>query len=142
MPFLPGDTDLDQLSRIFQTLGTPTEKDWPGIQDLPDFVSFNKFPAIPLHDIFSAAGDDLLDLLYKLFRYFPPERITASKALQHKYFSNKPAPTPCELLPNVPSALSSLSHPDEDNNGISGSMAFKRKMENNDIGPLAKKLIF
>jgi len=142
VPFLPGDTDLDQLSRIFQTLGTPTEKDWPGIQDLPDFVSFNKFPAIPLHDIFSAAGDDLLDLLYKLFRYFPPERITASKALQHKYFSNKPAPTPCELLPNVPSALSSLSHPDEDNNGISGSMAFKRKMENNDIGPLAKKLIF
>ena len=29
MPFLPGDSDLDQLSRIFQTLGTPTEKEWP-----------------------------------------------------------------------------------------------------------------
>lgn len=50
-----------------------------GIKDLPDFISFNKFPAIPLRDIFSAAGDDLLDLLYKLFRYFPPERITAKK---------------------------------------------------------------
>lgn len=32
-PFLPGDTDLDQLSRIFQTLGTPTEKDWPVINN-------------------------------------------------------------------------------------------------------------
>lgn len=50
-----------------------------GIKDLPDYVSFNKFPAIPLHDIFSAAGDDLLDLLYKLFRFCPPERITATK---------------------------------------------------------------
>lgn len=29
VPFLPGDSDLDQLSRIFQVLGTPTEKDWP-----------------------------------------------------------------------------------------------------------------
>lgn len=28
-PLLPGDSDLDQLSRIFQTLGTPTEDDWP-----------------------------------------------------------------------------------------------------------------
>ena len=29
VPFLPGDTDLDQLSKIFQTLGTPTEDSWP-----------------------------------------------------------------------------------------------------------------
>lgn len=36
MPFLPGESDLDQLSRIFQVLGTPTEKDWPvsSLQDL------------------------------------------------------------------------------------------------------------
>ncbi|XP_048583751.1 cyclin-dependent kinase 7 isoform X1 [Nematostella vectensis] len=29
VPFLPGATDLDQLSRTFQTLGTPTEETWP-----------------------------------------------------------------------------------------------------------------
>ena len=29
IPFLPGDTDLDQLSRIFQVLGTPTKASWP-----------------------------------------------------------------------------------------------------------------
>ena len=28
-PFFPGDSDLDQLSRIFQALGTPTESSWP-----------------------------------------------------------------------------------------------------------------
>ena len=34
VPFLPGESDLDQLSRIFQALGTPTEDSWP--------VSFEK----------------------------------------------------------------------------------------------------
>jgi serine/threonine protein kinase len=29
VPFFPGDTDLDQLTRIFQVLGTPTEEMWP-----------------------------------------------------------------------------------------------------------------
>lgn len=29
VPFLPGESDLDQLTRIFQTLGSPTEETWP-----------------------------------------------------------------------------------------------------------------
>lgn len=29
VPFLPGESDLDQLSRIFQVFGTPTEEAWP-----------------------------------------------------------------------------------------------------------------
>jgi cyclin-dependent kinase 7 len=28
VPFLPGDSDLDQLTRIFQVLGTPTDETW------------------------------------------------------------------------------------------------------------------
>ncbi|XP_071586580.1 cyclin-dependent kinase 7 isoform X2 [Heliangelus exortis] len=32
MPFLPGDSDLDQLTRIFETLGTPTEEQWPALK--------------------------------------------------------------------------------------------------------------
>ncbi len=29
LPFLPGESDLDQLTRIFTTLGTPNEENWP-----------------------------------------------------------------------------------------------------------------
>lgn len=29
VPFLPGSSDLDQLSKIFETLGTPSEDSWP-----------------------------------------------------------------------------------------------------------------
>ena len=28
-PYLPGETDMDQLKTIFRALGTPTEDDWP-----------------------------------------------------------------------------------------------------------------
>ncbi|XP_002741179.2 cyclin-dependent kinase 7-like [Saccoglossus kowalevskii] len=44
VPFLAGDSDLDQLSKIFQALGTPTEEQWPGMTALPDYVEFKKFP--------------------------------------------------------------------------------------------------
>lgn len=28
-PFLPGETDVDQLKRIIAVLGTPSDEDWP-----------------------------------------------------------------------------------------------------------------
>ena len=28
-PYLPGESDLDQLKTTFRALGTPTEEDWP-----------------------------------------------------------------------------------------------------------------
>lgn len=28
-PYLPGESDMDQLKTIFRALGTPTEEDWP-----------------------------------------------------------------------------------------------------------------
>ena len=59
IPFLAGDTDLDQLAKIFQALGTPTEENWPGHNKLPDFVQFKTYPSTLLSDIFTAAGDDI-----------------------------------------------------------------------------------
>lgn len=28
-PYLPGDSDMNQIKTIFHALGTPTEEDWP-----------------------------------------------------------------------------------------------------------------
>lgn len=38
IPFLPGETDLDQLSRIMQVFGTPDDKVWP-VSGLLEFYS-------------------------------------------------------------------------------------------------------
>ncbi|XP_048579615.1 cyclin-dependent kinase 2 isoform X3 [Nematostella vectensis] len=41
----PGDSEIDQLFRIFRTLGTPDDKVWPGVSELPDYkTSFPKWP--------------------------------------------------------------------------------------------------
>uniref|UniRef100_A0A4W6GA31 Cyclin-dependent kinase 7 n=1 Tax=Lates calcarifer TaxID=8187 RepID=A0A4W6GA31_LATCA len=99
IPFLAGDSDLDQLTKIFEALGTPTEETWPGVSSLPDYVSFKIFPGTPLEHIFSAAGDDLLELLQGLFTFNPSTRTTATQALKMGYFSNRPGPTPGPQLP-------------------------------------------
>ncbi|XP_058165623.1 cyclin-dependent kinase 7 isoform X2 [Dasypus novemcinctus] len=137
VPFLPGDSDLDQLTRIFETLGTPTEEQWPDMNSLPDYVTFKSFPGIPLQHIFIAAGDDLLDLIQGLFLFNPCTRITATQALKAKYFSNRPGPTPgCQLpRPNFP--VETLK--EQPNQAV----ATKRKRtEALEQGVLPKKLIF
>ncbi|XP_030323588.1 cyclin-dependent kinase 7 isoform X3 [Calypte anna] len=136
MPFLPGDSDLDQLTRIFETLGTPTEEQWPGMTSLPDYVAFKSFPGMPLQHIFCAAGDDLLSLLQGLFTFNPCTRVTATQALKQKYFSNRPGPTPGNQLPRPNCPAEAVK---EQQNAL---LNFKRKrLEGEDQG-LPKKLVF
>uniref|UniRef100_A0A8D0DG05 Cyclin-dependent kinase 7 n=1 Tax=Salvator merianae TaxID=96440 RepID=A0A8D0DG05_SALMN len=136
VPFLPGDSDLDQLTKIFETLGTPTEEQWPGMTNLPDYVAFKSFPGMLLHHIFSAAGDDLLELLQGLFTFNPSTRVKATQALKLSYFSNRPAPTPGSQLPrpNCPAeALKEQQNP---------ALNLKRKRTDGKDQGLPKKLVF
>lgn len=54
-----------------------------GVSSLPDYVSFKIFPGTPLEHIFSAAGDDLLELLQGLFTFNPLSRTTATQVMHH-----------------------------------------------------------
>jgi cyclin-dependent kinase 2 len=68
----PGDSEIDQLFRIFRTLGTPHEDVWPGVSNLPDYKS--RFPRWEAQDVsevvpmLGAAGRDLFQVrqLYKI----------------------------------------------------------------------------
>jgi serine/threonine protein kinase len=45
----PGDSEIDQMFKIFKILGTPTEENWPGVTTLPQYeVSFPKWKATEL----------------------------------------------------------------------------------------------
>jgi len=134
VPFLAGDSDLDQLSKIFQALGTPTEESWPGISALPDFIQFKHQPGTPLRDIFTAAGDDLLDLMNSLCTLCPLKRCDASKALKSAYFSNKPAPSSGASLP-LPSNIKQTKKDQE-------RPSMKRKLMDGAANPISKKLVF
>jgi len=99
IPFLPGDSDLGQRTRIFQVLGTPADVTWPNLKELPDLIQLKTFPGIPLHHIFTAATYDLLDLLTGLLSVAPLKLYNCHEALQAPYYSNKPAPTQGLQLP-------------------------------------------
>lgn len=50
-----------------------------GMTSLPDYVPFNHCPPTPFRNLFTAAGDDAIDLLSKLMKFNPLERLTAAE---------------------------------------------------------------
>ena len=139
LPFLQGDTDLGQLSKIFEVCGTPTEESWPRVTSLPDFVDFKDMPGIPFSEIFSAASDDLLRLITWCLVLDPSRRCTATQALKSPYFSNAPPPTPGHLLP-IPKSKQKEQQEQEQ---LRERMMRKRALEDpDDGGVVVKKLEF
>jgi cyclin-dependent kinase len=61
---LLGDSEIDEIFKIFRILGTPTEETWPGLTDLPDYKpDFPKWPAVPLSSVVPQLDEDGIDLL-------------------------------------------------------------------------------
>jgi serine/threonine protein kinase len=88
-PLFPGDSEIDELFKIFQIMGTPTEETWPGISSLPDYkAAFPKWHPKSLSEIVPGMDEDGLDLLQKMLTYEPGKRISAKAALRHPYFAN------------------------------------------------------
>ncbi|KAK4388803.1 Cell division control protein 2A [Sesamum angolense] len=85
----PGDSEIDELFRIFRIMGTPTEDTWPGVTSLPDFKSsFPKWPPKELATVVPNLDSAGLDLLGKMLCLDPSKRITARSALEHEYFKD------------------------------------------------------
>ncbi|KAL5699765.1 cyclin-dependent kinase [Ranunculus cassubicifolius] len=88
-PLFPGDSEIDQLFKIFRHLGTPNEVMWPGVNSLPDFKSsFPKWAAKDIKSLVPRLGPTGVDLLSKMLCYDPSRRITAQNALKHEYFKD------------------------------------------------------
>ncbi|XP_070757963.1 cyclin-dependent kinase 2 isoform X3 [Enoplosus armatus] len=91
----PGDSEIDQLFRIFRTLGTPDETVWPGVTSMPDYKpSFPKWARQDLSKVVPLLDEDGRELLGEMLNYDPNKRLSAKNALVHRFFRDVTMPLP------------------------------------------------
>jgi len=90
VPLFRGKDTQDQLLHIMRILGTPSDqqlakmvKDSPEIQLKP----FPRCPKVDLSQVLPKASPAAIDLLERLLKFDPAERISAVDALSHPYFT-------------------------------------------------------
>ena len=90
-PLFPGTSEIDQLIKICAVLRTPTQSDWPDGFKLAKIINFTfpKFSKSSLQSMVPGASPAAIDLMGKMLTFEPRNRISASAALQHPFFSGE-----------------------------------------------------
>jgi len=118
-PLFPGRNEKEQMDKVFGLCGTPFEEIWPGVAELAYFKMIAKDPKDRLPDRLrqhllqhnktcpSAAPrlcDKAIDLIKKMLKLNPANRMTAADALDHDWFWSDPMPCDPACLPRYPSS--------------------------------------
>lgn len=109
-PLLQGRNEVDELTRIFELCGLPSEESWPSFRRLPNARGLRlpnnptpgstnsrirtKFPLL------TSAGVGLFNGLLALD---PERRPAAREVLEHEYFRQDPKPKQEAMFPTFPS---------------------------------------
>ncbi|KAF8640670.1 hypothetical protein AX17_000327 [Amanita inopinata Kibby_2008] len=97
VPLFRGRDNQDQLLHIMRIIGTPTEAQFQKMQrDSPEIQlkSCPRYPKMPFSQILPKASPHAIDLLERLLKFDPAERISAAEALSHPYFTTATNPYP------------------------------------------------
>ncbi|KAL1749165.1 kinase-like domain-containing protein [Schizophyllum fasciatum] len=91
VPLFRGRDNQDQLLHIMRIIGTPSQEQLQKMQkDSPEIQlkTFPRYPKLPWQQFVSKASPEAIDLLERLLKFDPAERITAAEALNHPYFTS------------------------------------------------------
>lgn len=123
-PLFPGQSEIQQIDLIFQTLGSPNEDLWPDYENIK-FAQKIKLPKTYKFNKLLERLEDRKMLSDKGFKFWnrllaydpgvsnkkdadgdpikkPTHRITAEEALQHDFFNEDPRPIDPNLFPTWP----------------------------------------
>ncbi|XP_044150993.1 serine/threonine-protein kinase MAK [Bufo gargarizans] len=87
-PLFPGTSEVDEIFKICQVLGTPKKNDWSEGYQLAAAMNF-RFPQcvpINLKTLIPNASEEALTLMRDMMLWDPKKRPTASQALRYPYF--------------------------------------------------------
>jgi len=84
-----GDSEIDQLFKMFKILGTPNEETWPGCMQMKEFnQTFPKWKPSDLRQYCPLLDDAGIDLLQQFLVYNPANRISCKRAMEHPFFDD------------------------------------------------------
>jgi len=150
-----GDSEIDQLYRIFIVMGTPNNTIWPGFENFSDYnqnfpIWKRKGLAQKMRELTKEKGDSEttirhnmdehgIDLMEKMLIYDPLKRMGAKAALTHPYFSDlNPDDFECSKVPAVPMTKARRLEFERDQNSdpLTEIPAFRRESRFNRVdGP-------
>ncbi|EAW97062.1 cyclin-dependent kinase 4, isoform CRA_d [Homo sapiens] len=83
-PLFCGNSEADQLGKIFDLIGLPPEDDWPRDVSLPRGAFPPRGPR-PVQSVVPEMEESGAQLLLEMLTFNPHKRISAFRALQHSY---------------------------------------------------------
>ncbi|VEN36316.1 unnamed protein product [Callosobruchus maculatus] len=110
-PLFPGETDIEQLAIVLDTLGTPNDETWPELKELPDYNKIAFSPSTPKNwrIILSTADSTTVSLISSILIYDGRKRLTAQEALKHEFLRKEPYPCKLSKMPKLKDEISEMT---------------------------------
>jgi len=87
-PMFPGSSTMNQLDRILELTGQPSDEDLESIQSPFALTMLDTLPPVTKRsykELYPAASPEAIDMLQHLLSFNPNKRYTAEDALEHPY---------------------------------------------------------
>ncbi|KAI8603168.1 kinase-like domain-containing protein [Dissophora ornata] len=100
-PLFPGNSDVDQVSRIGNVLGSPASRSQVDMTNETLSSTMEGIPLRTLKEIIPNASDESLEMITGLLQYEPKSRLTAYQALHATWFKDLPEAEDLKYLTDV-----------------------------------------
>uniref|UniRef100_A0A3B5AKE6 non-specific serine/threonine protein kinase n=1 Tax=Stegastes partitus TaxID=144197 RepID=A0A3B5AKE6_9TELE len=87
-PLFPGNSEVDEIFKICQVLGTLKKSDWPDGYNLATSMNFRfpKYTPTSLRSLIPNASNEAISLMKDMLQWDPEKRPSAAQALRYPYF--------------------------------------------------------